>query len=475
VNDLYYQALTARDARFDGVFFVGVTTTGIYCRPVCTARTAGKARCRFFHSAVEAEREGFRACFRCRPELAPGLAPVDAVPRLVARAVRRIEAGALNDDSIEALAAELGVSDRHLRRAMTDELGVSPVELAQTVRLAFAKRLIQDTALPLTQVAFGAGFRSVRRFNAAFLERFGRSPTELKRAAGGPSRDDEHEVTLRLDYRPPLAWPELLEFLGARRLAGVEVISPAGYARTVASGTRAGWVEVSHDGRRLVARVSSGLLGELIPLTARLRTLFDLDAHPARIDAVLAADELLGPSVARTPGLRVPGAFDGFETAVRAVLGQQVSVKGATTLAGRLVERFGTRTPTGWPEGLTHFFPAAKVLASAAVGDVAELGLPKARAATLVALAVAVRDGLQLAPGMPVEETMAKLQAIPGIGPWTAQYLAMRALSWPDAFPASDLGVLHALGMEDEAASLARAEAWRPWRAYATLHLWRKA
>ncbi len=466
MSDTYYRALASRDRRFDGVFFVGVTTTGIYCRPVCTARLAGRSRCVFFGTRIEAEREGFRACFRCRPELAPGNAPVDAVPRLVDRAVRRIEQGALNDGSVDALAGELGVSGRHLRRAMTEQLGLTPVELAQHARLSFAKRLLQDSSLPLAELAFAAGFQSVRRFNSAFRSHFGRAPSSLRRGAQAHG-----DVSLRLDYRPPLAWEALLAFLAFRAIPGVEVVHGGAYWRTVELDGRRGWVSVSRDGDRLVATVAPALLGSLMPLVARLRSLFDLDAHPAQVDAVLRAHPALRERVRKNPGLRVPGAFDGFETAVRAVLGQQISVKGATTLAGRLVQRFGKPLP-GAPAGLRHVFPTAASIARATVDDVAGLGMPGARANALIGLARAIDQGLTLARGVPIEPTLERLKELPGIGEWTAQYLAMRALSWPDAFPASDLGVLKALGVKDAKQSLRRAEAFRPWRAYATLHLW---
>ncbi|MBL8954534.1 MAG: DNA-3-methyladenine glycosylase 2 family protein [Myxococcaceae bacterium] len=467
MSDTWYRAMLARDRRFDGVFFVGVKTTGIYCRPVCTARTPGPSRCEFFTSRIDAEREGFRACFRCRPELAPGNAPVDAVPRLVDQAVCRIEQGALNEGSVETLAEALNVSGRHLRRAMTDQLGLSPVELAQHARLGFAKRLLQDSALPLAELAFAAGFQSVRRFNSAFRSHFGRSPSSLRRERPDATGD----VKLRLDYRPPLAWEALLAFLAYRAIPGVESVEGGTYHRTVELDGRRGWVSVTREGERLVATVCASLLGSLMPLVAKLRGLFDLDAHPAEVDAVLKRHPALRSRVRRTPGLRVPGAFDAFETAVRAVLGQQISVKGATTIAGRVVQRFGKKLD-GAPARLTHVFPTAKSLARATVDDVAGLGMPGARARSLIGLAAAIDGGLTLARGVPLEPTLEKLKALPGIGEWTAQYLAMRALSWPDAFPASDLGVLKALGVKDAKQSLLHAEAFRPWRAYATLHLW---
>jgi AraC family transcriptional regulator of adaptative response / DNA-3-methyladenine glycosylase II len=472
VSDTFYRALRARDPRFDGVFFVGVTTTGIYCRPVCTARPPRRDRCLFFQRPAEAEAQGFRACFICRPELAPGNAPVDAVPRLVESAVRRIEQGALNDGSVEDLAAELGVTDRHLRRAMVELLGVSPVELAQTTRLAFAKRLLHDSRLKLSDVAFASGFQSVRRFNSSFRARFDRPPTQVRkeRLASLASSGD---VTLRLDYRPPLAWDALLGFLAYRAIPGVESVLDGAYLRTVTLNGKRGWVRVvPHSARpALVATVSTSLLGVLMPLVARLRALFDLDAQPQAIDAHLGAHRALKRAVRATPGLRVPGACDGFETAVRAVLGQQVTVRAATTLAGRVVERFGDTLSTPH-DALTHLFPPAERLANATVDQVAKLGMPGARAEALIGLARAVSQGLTLRAGVPLEPTLAALRELKGIGDWTAQYLAMRALSWPDAFPASDLGVLRALDAKNAKESLERSHAWSPWRSYAVLHLW---
>jgi AraC family transcriptional regulator of adaptative response / DNA-3-methyladenine glycosylase II len=461
-GDTCYRALTARDARFDGLFFVGVATTGIYCRPVCTARTPGRERCTFYGTAAEAERAGFRACFRCRPELAPGHAPVDAAPRLVDRAVRLVDAGFLDGRRVDDLAAALGVGARHLRRAFDDALGLSPVELAQSRRIALARHLLRDTALPLADVAFASGFSSVRRFNAAFAERVGRPPSALRRQGG-----DADALTLRLDYRPPLDWPALLAFLRVRALPGVETVGDDAYRRVVAIGDHVGTVEVRPDPRRaaLRARVSPSLAGVLTPLVARLRALFDLDARPDLVASVLGADPLLAEHVARRPGLRVPGAVDPFETTVRAVLGQQVSVRAATTLAGRFVERFGVETEHG------RRFPRP-----AEVGDTDGLGLPRARAATLAAVARLFAVG---------DVDPHRLRDVPGIGDWTAEYVAMRAFGRPDAFPAGDLVVRRALGDLSivtagaggrgactAAQARARAEAWRPWRAYATLHLW---
>jgi AraC family transcriptional regulator of adaptative response / DNA-3-methyladenine glycosylase II len=460
-----YRALRARDRRFDGAFFVAVKTTGIYCRPICPARVPRADRCMFVRHAAEAERHGYRACFRCRPELAPGLARVDATSRLVSRAVSAIEGGCLETSSLEGLATELGVSSRHLRRAMEAEIGVTPVEFAQTKRLALAKQLLHDTRLSLSDVAFASGFKSIRRFNSLFRERFGRPPSAVRKtleARREDATDDEPVIALRLEYRPPLAWPSLLGFLRARAIAGLETVTEDEYARSVRIGDDAGWVRVRHargDKPALLARVSMSLRARLTTVAARLRMMFDLDAQPHAIAEYLSADRHLAKLVAREPGLRLPGAFDPFESSVRAVLGQQVSVKGATTLAGRLVERFGR-------------FPSAEELSDAKPNRVQAIGLPSARAETLVRLARAVASGTVDLGGDP-SVTIAALEQLPGIGAWTAQYIAMRAMHWPDAFPAGDLGLKKALGTTDVSRIEARATGWRPWRAYAVMHLWR--
>lgn len=502
-GDACYRAMTARDARFDGTFFVGVSTTGVYCRPICPARTPRRDRCSFHRSAAEAERAGFRACFRCRPELAPRSAPLDAVPALVARAVARIDAGALNDRSVDDLAAELGVSGRHLRRAMEAELGVSPVELAQTARLAMAKQLLHDTSLGLADVAFASGFASVRRFNALVRERFGRAPSLLRRDRGrlgdpqldrgrlAPDRDDgggaaargagpaHGAVTLRLGYRPPLDWQALVAFLAERAMPGIEEVDGATYRRAVSiasagSGSKPdqGVVVVEHQPARttLVARVPASLAPALMPLRARLRALFDLDAQPERIAEALRRDPTLRRSIRARPGLRVPGAFEPFETAVRAILGQEISVRAATTLAGRMAARFGEplREPAG---GLERVFPTAAALAAASDDAIASLGIRAARAAAIRALARAVASGAVVLERPASADVVERLLALPGIGPWTAEVVAMRALGWPDAFPAGDLGVRRALDGATAKGARERAEPWRPWRAYGAMHL----
>jgi AraC family transcriptional regulator, regulatory protein of adaptative response / DNA-3-methyladenine glycosylase II len=462
--DACYRVLLARDARFDGLFFVGVSTTGIYCRPVCKARTPGRDRCTFYATAAACEQAGFRACLRCRPELAPGLAPVDALSRLVARAIARIDQGCLDTGSADDLAASLGVSGRHLRRAVEAQMGVSPIELAQSRRLAVARQLLADGTLPITQVAFASGFRSLRRFNALYRARCGHAPSAARKHRLAAVAN---EVTVRLAYRPPLDWEALLDFLGARAIPGVEQVAGGIYRRTVKVGAASGIVSVENDAVRsaLLARVPVALVRDLGAIITRLRVLFDLDARPDAIVASLASDPHLGALVRARPGLRVPGAFDPFETAVRAVLGQQVSVRAATTLAGRLAAALGP----------APLFPTAELIAAAGEGTIAALGMPLSRARTLVALARAVLDGrVILDHHADAEVTAAALQALPGIGPWTASYIALRALHWPDAFPAGDLGVRKALGGASEQQALLMAEPWRPWRGYAVMHLWRK-
>ena len=471
--DTAYSALCARDRRFDGVFFVGVTTTGIYCRPVCPARTPGRGRCRFFSSAALAERADFRACLRCRPELAPGAAALEPASRLVAGALEHIEAGFLDDGSVPELAATLGVSARHLRRAVQSELGVSPLDLAQTRRLAAARQLLRDTQLPVVEVAFAAGFGSLRRMNALVQRRLGRAPTALRRSRAGAEAE---VLRTRLEYRPPLDWRGLLSFLGARATASVEAVEGDSYRRTVSLEGVTGWVEVAAlpGESALEVRMPLVLAPKLMMVRRRLRALFDLDARPELIGAHLRRDRRLATQIRRRPGLRVPGAFDGFETAVRAILGQQVSVAAATTLAGRLARRFGDSTLTPFAE-LSSTFPAAATLASASEADLVALGILAARARAIRELAARVADGrLSLHPGSELrpQERLAALQDIPGIGPWTAQYLGMRVLRWPDAFPAGDLIVRRALGVKTSRAAELSTVGWSPWRAYAVMHLW---
>lgn len=470
----YYRALAARDDRFDGVFFVGVTTTGIYCRPVCTARTPGRDRCRFFPSAAAAERDGFRPCLRCRPEMAPGNAPVDTAGRIAHAAAARIEAGALNDGgSVEHLADELGVGPRQVRRLVRSELGVSPVELAQTHRLLLAKQLLTDTQLSTVDVALASGFGSVRRFNALFQKHYRLTPTQLRRS---PKNDaDSTTVQLKLSYRPPLAWEPLLEFLATRSTAGVECVTENRYARTVAEGGHTGWLAVSpaKNGCQLEAELSLSLVPALPQVLSRLKHLFDLNVFPQAIDEHLADDDRFSQSVNRWPGMRVPGAFDGFELAVRAILGQQISVPAATTLAGRVAAAFGLPIETPFPE-LSRLSPTAEAIAGLCEDDLKSVGITTARSRYILGLARATTAGtLSLEPATSPDESIHQLMELDGIGEWTAHYIAMRALRWPDAFPHSDLGLRKAVGDIPARELLAMSQAWTPWRAYAAMRLWR--
>jgi AraC family transcriptional regulator of adaptative response / DNA-3-methyladenine glycosylase II len=464
--DRCYEALLTHDSRFDGVFFTGVSTTRIYCRPVCTAKMPKRSSCSFHPSAAAAEREGFRPCLRCRPELAPGSAPIDATGRLASIAASRIEDGALATGSIKSLAADLGVSERHLHRAIDREFGVSPIELAKTHRLLTAKRLLADTALPITEVAFASGFASVRRFNASFKEAYRANPTDFRKAHESPTQPPT--LICEVAYRPPLDWEALLGFLAAHATVGVELIEGGRYMRVVECGQHRGWLAVEPVGDRPALRVelATSLAPVLVPTLARVKRLFDLSADPLKIAAHLC------PLASAHPGLRVPGAFDGFELAVRAILGQQVSVKGATTVAGRFAAAFGEPVATGI-EGLDRLPPSAHRVAEAGSLAIAAIGMPAARGRALHGLAMAVVEGrVSLEPGPRVEEAIAALEALPGIGPWTANYIAMRALGWPDAFPHADLGIAKALNETDPRRVLARAEAWRPWRSYAAMQLW---
>ena len=547
--DTCYRAVLARDPRFDGRFFTGVTSTGIYCRPICPARTPARLNIRFFPHAGAAEAAGFRACRRCRPEASPGSPEWNARADLAARAVRLIADGYADEHGISGLARRLAVTERHLRRLLLAELGTTPIALARTTRLQTARRLLAETDMPVTEIAFASGFASVRQFNASFREAYGRPPTALRarvprprqrptrgarpglapavgmrvrdepgtdgrgqdrrgqdrRGLDGQDTDEQGTyghgtagtgpgphgdtaggtwLTLRLACREPFDGRSLLRFLAARAIAGVEEVTQSRYARTIrvpggsgivelvpppARGGEKGRAAPPGRGAQVLLRVRLTSLRGIGQVVSRCRQLFDLDADPQAIAAALAADEALAPLVAARPGLRVPGAYDGFELAVRAVIGQQVSVPAASTLTGRLAARHGTRLdgaagPTG---PLSVLFPRPADLADA---DLAGLGLTTARQATLRALAAACAGGrLSLDPGTDPEETADRLAELPGVGPWTVAYIMMRTGD-PDAFPGSDLGLRRA--MERLGIDPGRADRWRPWRAYAALHLW---
>lgn len=519
--DALYRALVARDARFDGHFFVGVSSTGIYCRPVCRARTPRRPNCTFYRTAAQAEAAGFRPCLLCRPERAPGTSTLEARSDLARQAAQILQDTCGDGLSLEDLARRLGCSSRHLRRVFVDAYGVSPAAHLRTCRLLMAKQLLTDTALSVADVAMASGFGSVRRFNDVFRERYRLSPTALRAQRrrlpgtdeGGPARRAAPDgVTLGLGYRPPYRWDDVLRFLEARAIPGVEAVrrAPAAdgdageaggeYARTVrvvaGDGTpRAGWVRVGNDPRShvLTVTLAPSLLPVLPQVLARVSHLFDLSCDPRIVaDALDPALNHVRPGAFRA-GTRVPGCFDAFEMAARAILGQQVNVQAARTLAGRVAanDALGTAIDTGIT-GLTRLFPTPETIAAlSAPGEVEDrlgpLGITRTRARSLLAIAQGIADGpLALDPRADPARAVAALQAIPGVGPWTANYLAMRALGWPDVFLETDIGIRRALAPPAEAAPpssratrrpaptelRAMAEAWRPWRSYATVSLW---
>jgi AraC family transcriptional regulator, regulatory protein of adaptative response / DNA-3-methyladenine glycosylase II len=468
--DACSRAIASHDPRFDGLFFVGITTTRIYCRPVCPARITYPERRRFFDSPAAAERSGFRPCMRCRPELAPGRAVCDAVPRVARAAAVRIAAGALNGHGVGDLASELGVSERHLRRAMERELGVSPVELAQTHRLLLAKCLLTDTRLPVTRVAFASGFQSLRRFNSVFRERYRMSPSVLRQRPRSPTRTvvpvgpPGDWVRLTLGYRPPFAWQPLVETIAGDTPPGVGVRSGSRYGRTVAlEGCRGVvFLEPAPPAAHVNVDLSVSLLPALMPLLARLRHLLDLDAEPAAIDAQLA-DGGLAKLVRRCPGLRLPGAFDGFEVAAGEILGPDL-LEGVTRSLGGPFETGIT--------GLDRLCLTADRIAEAGPAALASAGVAPPRAETLVMVAHAVASGaLRLEPGADVPSTRRALAEIHGLGAGTAARIVMRALHWPDAFPSTAARLQRVAGVGSAGALLRMAERWRPWRGYAAEHL----
>lgn len=470
------RARLSRDPRFDGKFFIGVVGSRVYCRSICPAPTAKEKNVRYFATAAAAAEAGFRPCLRCRPECSPGTPAWLGTSNTVSRALRLIGESGLQQGGVEVLAARLGVGSRHLRRLFLKHLGATPSAVAHTRRLHFAKKLIDETALPMTQIALSSGFGCVRRFNADIRKVYRRTPTQIRRLARQRQSQPENEYLFRLRFRPPYDWKGMLSFLAARAIPGVEVVDGECYRRSISfsdnhgSHGNRGYFEVSLDApnHALVARVQFGDPHSLFFITERIRAMFDLNADWAAIVKGLKADPLLAGRIEAHPGLRLPGCWNGFELAVRAILGQQVSVKGASTLAGRLVSTSGEPFPAAG--GITHIFPTPQVLAAA---NFPGIGLPGARAETIRALARAVCDGQISFEG--IVDSVAfldRLCEIPGIGHWTAQYIAMRALQEPDAFPSSDLGLLRALNLKTARELERRAEAWRPWRAYAAVQLW---
>ena len=465
------RARLTRDPRFDGKFFIAVLTTRIYCRPICPARTCKEENVRYFPSAAAAAEAGFRPCLRCRPESSAGTRPWPGTSNTVSRALRLIGESGL-EDGVEGLAEHLGIGSRHLRRLFLKHLGATPSAVAQTRRLHFAKKLIDETSLPMTQIAAAAGFGCVRRFNAAIRKTYRRTPTQIRQLVR-QAVQPENEYLFRLRYRPPFDWKAMLGFLAPRATPGVEAVEHDCYQRSISLKGNDGFFEVSLDeaSYSLAVRVQFPDPAALFFIIERIRAMFDLNADWPKIVRSLRPDPILRERIELHPGLRVVGCWNGFELATRAILGQQITVKGATELAGRLVKAFGQLIP---PLGkVTYLFPSPETLAGA---DIARIGVPKARAETIRALARSVAAGhISFERIADVDEFLSRLSGIRGIGNWTAQYVAMRALGEPDAFPYGDVGLLRALALPSARELQSRFDAWRPWRAYAAMYLWTAA
>jgi AraC family transcriptional regulator of adaptative response / DNA-3-methyladenine glycosylase II len=475
-----YKALVARDERFDGLFFVGVTSTGIYCRPICPVKPPKEVNCRFYNTAQEAEQAGFRPCLRCRPELAPGNAPADGSQRIAHLIVQRIEEGMTDEKSaLESIAGEFKLSSRQIRRIIQKELGVPPIQLILTRRLLLAKQLLTETKLSVTEIAFASGFSSLRRFNDAFTTRYRMPPSRLRKKAveDASTVNGLGTSTLQLSYRSPYDWSGILAFLKTRELKGVEWVTESFYARTVHLGNHKGWIKVTQSKKKnaLLIEFTQTLSPVLPALLNRVRDMFDLNARPEIISSHLAKDTVLGPMVKANPGMRVPGAFNGFEMGLRAIVGQQVTVKSATTVAGRLVASFGEPIVTPFSE-LTRLTPAPGRVVKASIDELAKLGIVSTRSKGILGLAQVQYSGeLSLDSGNhhSPEATIQRLAELPGIGQWTANYIAMRALRWPDAFPKEDIALRNNLGGITAKQAEEMSQAWRPWRSYAVLHIWK--
>ena len=477
-NAACYRAVLARDTRYDGRFFTFVRTTGIYCRPICPARPPKLANCTFVPSAAAAQEAGYRPCLRCRPESSPTLDAWRGTSATVSSALKLIEGGALDESDIDSLAARLQIGARQLRRLFRRHVGAAPITVAQTRRVLLAKQLIHQTQLSMTEIALASGFGSLRRFNETFQRVYDRAPSQLRQRSGGGS--PVSGISLLLPYRPPYDWEAMLQFLATRAIAGVESVTPDGYARAIEVGQQVGSIHVTHAAAQgaLQVIVRFPRLEALPTIIARTRRLFDLGAEPLAILDALQSDPVLAPLVRARPGLRVPGAWDGFEIAIRAVLGQQISVREATRLGARLVSLLGepVAEAIGQP-GLTRVFPRPEAFS---VTRLAQLGMPRSRIECINGIAAAARTQPDLFdPCGDLSVAVARLRAIAGVGEWTAQYIAMRALGECDAFLASDAALQRILAVRGKRPSaaevLARAESWRPWRAYAVLHLWMSA
>jgi len=470
------QARLSRDARFDGLFFTAVTSTRIYCRPVCPAPSPKPQNVRYYASAAAAEAAGFRPCLRCRPELSPGNDAWQRGDHVIARTLKLMDSGAFDELSVDAMAERVGVGARQLRRLFVERLGAPPISVHTTRRLLFAKQLLTETTMPVTEVALASGFGSLRRFNAAFLQANRMAPRDLRRHPGAATDD---AITLRLAYRPPYDFEAILAFLRGRALPGVEHVDEHSYARVFGTPEAPGWLRLSawpgHD-HALRLELHCPQPAQMLGVVNKLRRMFDLDASPQSISDALKESPVLRPMLRKRPGLRLPGGWDGFEIAVRAILGQQVSVAAARTLATRIVQHFGTPVVSPVAE-LQRLFPGPELLVDA---DLRSIGLTTARAATVRGVAQALLDGrIDFRSEQPLDEFVERWVALPGIGEWTAHYMAMRALSHPDAFPAADL-ILRRVAAGDgpelsTKALTSLAEGWRPWRAYSVMHLWRSA
>lgn len=472
------RAMRAKDPRFDGLFFIGVLSTGIYCRPICPARSAKPENIVYFPTAAAAAMAGLRPCLRCRPEASPGSPAWNGTSATVSRAMLLIREGALNEGNIENLALKLGVGGRHLRRLFQTHVGASPINLATTQKILFAKKLLNETQLPISQIAFTSGFGSIRRFNAAFKKIYGKTPSAFRHPIKRNSISEKtpFRCELTLSYRPPFDWQGMLGFFQSRAIPGVESVENGVYHRTIRINDTTGIISIAHADKNNALRLTTALSTgrDLMPLVERVRRMFDLDANMMAIHKVFAADPVLKKVVRKHPGLRLPGAWDPFEIAVRAVVGQQVSVKGARTVIARIAAKAGPLFESIDQPGLTRFFPTARELNACELG---RIGMPLKRVETIKVLSRAVACGdLSLHVKGSIENFIKQLTRIPGIGDWTAQYIAMRALDEPDAFPAGDLGIIKALQQGDKRPTrkqiLEKSEEWRPWRAYAAIYLW---
>jgi AraC family transcriptional regulator, regulatory protein of adaptative response / DNA-3-methyladenine glycosylase II len=479
-QDICYRALQTRDARFDGQFFTAVLTTKIYCRPICPARIPHRQNCLFLPSAAAAHQAGFRPCLRCRPEISPNLlGRLEASCTVFDRALSAIASGYLDEAGVKELAAQLGVSDRHLRRLFMEHLGASPVTVAQTRRVLFAKQLLDETSLSMTEVAMAAGFASIRRFNDAIQKTYQKSPRDLRKLPTATTKVTPY-ITLKLPFSPPYNWSTLIRFLADRAMPGIESVTASSYQRTIALDNSHGIIEVRPvPGQNyLMAKIQFPQVTALAKIVERLRHIFDLSANTTIISEHLASDRYLTSIVMAKPGLRIPGTWDGFELAVRAILGQQISVAAATTLASRLVSTYGEplmATDTSWasPE-LRFIFPRPALLINA---DLTKLGITAVRSRAITSLAAAIIENPHTIQGfLTLEDAVKQLGKLPGIGEWTANYIAMRLLREPDAFPAGDLALLRMMEKHEQPMTKVRlaelAEDWRPWRAYAAMHLW---